>query len=212
LAAYDIEAGQLLLGDDGFVQQSAPGDVGMLVARARDGDSARMIALRGVFSRDDAWLATADLFRRDADGDYWRLDSVRDVIHTAAGPVFTAPIRDALGTLPAIDLAVAYAVGGRDGHELAVAAVTVRHGHELDAQSLSAALRSLPAFERPAVVRVLDEIPVTTWYRPLTGPLREQGIPEPGEGEQAWYLDRGGKTYRPLTAAARKRLAAAGRR
>ena len=50
-----------------------------------------------MFARDDAWLATGDLFRRDADGDYWRLDSVGDVIRTAAGPVFTAPIRDALG-------------------------------------------------------------------------------------------------------------------
>ena len=76
--------------------------------------------LRGVFARDDAWLATGDLFRRDADGDYWRLDNVRELIHTAAGPVFTAPIRDALGTLPAVDLAVAYGVPAGDGeHDLA---------------------------------------------------------------------------------------------
>jgi putative long chain acyl-CoA synthase len=213
LAAYDIDAGQLVLGPDGFVQRSGTDEVGMLLARARETDGTTMIALRGVFARDDAWLATSDLFRRDSDGDYWRLDTAGDVIRTAAGPVFTTPIRDALGTLPAIDLAVAYGVPGRGGHELAVAAVTLRHGHghghghELDARSLSAALRSLPAYERPAVVRVVDEIPVTTWYRPLTGPLREQGVPEPREGEQAWYLDRGGKTYRPLTATARGRLA-----
>jgi putative long chain acyl-CoA synthase len=206
LAAYDIEAGQLLLGEDGFVLRSGADEVGMLLARARESDGTTMIALRGVFARDDAWLATADLFRRDSDGDYWRLDGVRDVIRTAAGPVFTAPIRDALGALPAIDLAVAYGVAARGGHELAMAAVTLRRGHEVDAPSLSGALQSLPAFERPAVVRVVDEIPVTTWYRPLTAPLRAEGIPEPGEGEQVWYLDRGGKTYRPLTVAARRRL------
>jgi putative long chain acyl-CoA synthase len=97
---------------------------------------------------------------------------------------------------------------GRGDRELAVAAVTLRQGYDLDAHSLSAALRSLPAFERPAVVRVVDSIPVTTWYRPLTGPLREAGIPEPGESGPAWYLDRGGRNYRPLSAAARKRLAA----
>jgi putative long chain acyl-CoA synthase len=209
LAAYDIEAGQLLLGGDGFVQRTDTDEVGMLLTRARESDGTRMIALRGVFARDDAWLATGDLFRRDSDGDYWRLDSIRDVIHTVAGPVFTAPIRDALGTLPAVDLAVAYGVTVRGKHELAVAAVTLRGGHGLDARSLSAALRSLSAFERPAVVRVVDEIPVTTWYRPLTAPLREDGIPEPDQGDQAWYLDRGGKTYRPLTAAARRRLSQA---
>jgi putative long chain acyl-CoA synthase len=135
------------------------------------------------------------------------MDSIRDVVRTVAGPVFTSPIRDALGTLPAVDLAVAYGVpSGRSDRELTVAALTVREGHELDAHSLSAALRSLPAFERPAVVHVVDSIPVTTWYRPLTRPLREAGIPEPDDARQAWYLDRGGKNYRPLSAAARKRL------
>jgi putative long chain acyl-CoA synthase len=207
LAAYDIDAGQLLLGPDGFVRRCENDEVGMLLVRARPSESAGTLALRGVFARDDSWLATGDLFRRDADGDYWRLDSIRDVIRTNAGPVFTAPIRDALGTLPPVDLAVAYGVGGRGGHELAVAAVTLRSGHHLDARSLSAALRSLPGFERPAIVHVVDSIPVTTWYRPLTTPLREAGIPEPGD--RVWYLDRSGKTYRPLTAAARRRLAAA---
>jgi putative long chain acyl-CoA synthase len=204
LAAYDIDAGQLLLGPDGFVRRSGTDDVGMLLVRARADESAGTLALRGVFARDDAWLATGDLFRRDGDGDYWRLDSIRDVIRTNAGPVFTAPIRDALGTLPAVDLAIAYAVPARGGHELAMAAVTLRAGHRLDARSLSAALRSLPGFERPAVVQVVDSMPVTTWYRPHTGPLRNAGIPGPGDG--VWYLDRGGKTYRPLTASARRRL------
>ena len=68
-----------------------------------------------MFSRDDAWLSTGDLFRRDADGDYWRLDGVYDVIHTASGPVLAAPIRDALGDLPAVDLAVAYGLRAPDG-------------------------------------------------------------------------------------------------
>jgi putative long chain acyl-CoA synthase len=209
LAAYDIDAGQLVLRPDGFVQECDDDEVGMLLVRARTRDAVSVLSLRGVFARDDSWLATGDLFRRDADGDYWRLDSIRDVIRTAAGPVFAGPIRDALGTLPAVDLAVAYGVrAGRGEHELAVAAVTVRHGHELDAHSLSAALRALPAFERPAVVQVVDSIPVTTWYRPATGPLRAAGIPEPGKREQVWYLDRGGKTYRPLSAAAHKRLVA----
>jgi putative long chain acyl-CoA synthase len=68
-------------------------------------------------------------------------------------------------------------------------------------------LRSLAAIERPAIVHVVDTIPVTTWFRPLTGPLREAVLPEPVEGKQAWYLERGGKVYRPLSAAARQRLA-----
>jgi putative long chain acyl-CoA synthase len=63
--------------------------------------------------------------------------------------------------------------------------------------------------ERPAIVHVVDELPVTTWYRPMTGPLRRAGIPEPGPGKLAWYLDASGSVYRPLTAGARRRLLAA---
>ena len=208
IAAYDIDEGQLVLGTDGFVRECATDEVGMLLARVRPGNSMSTISLRGVFLRDDAWLATGDLFKRDRDGDYWRCDSVRDVIRTASGPVFTTAIRDALGDLPAVDLAVAYGVRtARSEHELAVAAVTLRAGHELDAESLSATLRSVAQGQRPAIVQVVDSIPVTTWFRPLTGALRRTGIPAVGEGGRAWYLDRGGRTYRALTEPARRRLA-----
>jgi putative long chain acyl-CoA synthase len=105
---------------------------------------------------------------------------------------------------------MAYGVPRASGeHDLALAAVTVRDGFELDAESLSATLRSLPADQRPALVHVVDSIPVTTWFRPMTSPLREAGIPEPGAGKRAWYLDRSGRSYRPLSVPARKRLTAA---
>jgi putative long chain acyl-CoA synthase len=124
--------------------------------------------------------------------------------------VFTTPVRDALGELPEVDLAVAYGVRPSNGdHELAIAAVTLRAGRDLTAREISEALAGLEPERRPLIVRVVDRIPVTTWYRPLTGPLREEGIPEPGEGTQAWYLDASGERYRPLTDAARKRLLAA---
>jgi putative long chain acyl-CoA synthase len=53
------------------------------------------------------------------------------------------------------------------------------------------------------VVRVVDQIPLTTWYRPISKPLREEGIPE---GATGWYRDASGETYRPLSVAARRRL------
>jgi putative long chain acyl-CoA synthase len=185
-------------------------EVGMLLARVGLDEPLSVVALRGVFASEDAWVATGDLFRRDADGDYWRVDGVGEVIRTADGPVFTSPIRDALGELDAVDLAVAYGVSPPGGeHQVAVAALTLRSGHELSPRELSRALARLPARQRPLIIRRVERIPVTTWFRPLTGPLREQGIPEPGEDGEAWYLDASGERYRPLTDTARKRLVAA---
>ncbi len=205
IAAYDQESEQLILGSGGFVRRCKSDEVGLLVVRARPSDTS-VTPMRGVFSRDDAWLSTGDLFRRDADGDYWRLDGVYDVIHTADGPVLAAPIRDALSDVRAVDLAVAYGLRPSEGaEEVAVAAVTLCPDHELSAEVLSRALDEVPEGHRPVVVRVIDEMPVTTWFRPITRPLREAGLPEPAEG-RAWYLDRGGRRYRPLTDAARRRL------
>lgn len=206
IAAYDIDNRKLVVDTDGFAKECDVDEVGMLLARVKPSEPASSTPLRGVFSREDAWLATGDLFRRDADGDFWRVDNVNDVIRTADAVVFTGPIRDALGDVAAIDLSVAYDVlvaGGED--EIAVAAVTLRTGYELEPREIARALEPVPPAQRPAIVHVVDEIPVTTWYRPLTGPLRELGIPEPGEGRQAWY--RSGGSYRPLTEAEHRRLA-----
>ncbi len=206
LAGYDATAGEYVLGRDGFVTQCGPGEIGVLLARVGSGEEATT-ALRGVFERGDAWLELGDLFRRDADGDYWRVDGLGDVIHAEGGPVFTGPIREALGTLPAVDLAVIYGVVP-SGSEfpVAIAAVTVRPDAILTPRDLAAALRKLRSQERPQIVHIVDRIPVTTWYRPATAPLRLAGIPEPGDGVHAWQLDATGAHYRPLTAAAYRRL------
>jgi putative long chain acyl-CoA synthase len=211
IARFDVEAGGLELGSDGLAIECKVDEVGMLLARVRPEEPLSMIPLRGVFSRGDAWLLTGDLFRRDSDGDLWRVDNLAEMVWTADGPVFTGPIRDALGDVPAVDLVVAYGVAPNGGeHQIAVAAVTLRADSDLRPREIAGALRSLPREQRPSIVHVVDEIPVTTWFRPLTGPLREAGIPEPGEGVQAWYRDATGDTYRPLTGAAHKRLAGAG--
>jgi putative long chain acyl-CoA synthase len=206
IVAYDIVSRRLEISADGLARQCGTDEIGMLLVR---GESSSAVPLRGVFEADDAWLATGDLFRRDADGDYWRIDAVADVIATAAGPVLPGPVRDALGDLPAVGLAVAYGVpapsasaepsaaAGQSGDaeadtEVVVAAVTLLEGHELDGADLTAALAALPPSQRPDFVRVVDEIPVTTWFRPMTAPLRAAGIPS----ANAWRLDPASGEYR----------------
>jgi putative long chain acyl-CoA synthase len=209
IAQYDLEAEGLVLERDGFARRCGVDEIGMLLARVGPTDQLSITPLRSLFAADDAWVVTGDLFRRDGAGDYWRVDGVGDVIRTAKGPVFSTPIRDALGDLDAVDLSSAYGVAPtRGGEELAVAAVTLRAGTTLTAREVTHALSVLPPEGRPAVVHVVDRIPVTTWFRPRTEVLREAGIPEPGEGVEAWYLDASGDRYRPLSAAARRRLGA----
>jgi putative long chain acyl-CoA synthase len=212
LAAYDPVADQLELGHGGFVRTCRADEPGMLLTRARRRDSVATTPLRGVFGADDAWLSTGDLFRRDRDGDYWRLDSARELILTPRGPVYAGTVRDALGDLPEVDLVAVYGLRlGRRREDLAVAAISLRERRPPTPRAVTTALGALPAGVRPDVVRVVSSIPVTTWFRPLTEPLREQGLPDPAAARAlpAWYLDRGGERYRALTASARRRLSSA---
>lgn len=207
LAAFDVERGEYVLGADGLARRCGAGEVGMLLARTQPEKRQTGRVLRGVFERGDTWFQTDDLFRRDADGDYWRVDSLRDVVHTDSGPVFTGPIREALGALPQVKLAVAYGVTpGISTREVAVAALTLNRGASLNTRDLDAAFAGLPYQERPLLVRVVSRIPVTTWYRPLTGSLSAEGLPASTRARPAWYLDLDAETYLPFTAAVRRRL------
>jgi len=183
LAAYDAERGELRLGEDGFAIECERGEVGMLLTRLRGVVSISETPLRGLFEPGDAWLATGDLFRVDEDGDFWLVDHAPALIRTAHGYVASFPVEDALADADAIDLAVVYGVDAPEGGQLAVAAVTLREGFELDPVELVGALSVLPRDEWPDIVQVLDELPVTTWYRPNTAALRARGVPT---GERVW--------------------------
>jgi putative long chain acyl-CoA synthase len=210
IAACDFgdRTGDFVVGEDGFVVECGVEQIGMLLARVDPRELTSSAPLRGVFAPGDAWLATGDLVFRDEDGDFWRVDSVGGVIWTGYGPVFSGLLRDALEGLPAVDLAVAYGVPRKTGRDdVAVAAVTLRAGQELTARDIEAALEALPRGLRPEIVHVVDAIPVTTWFRPITGPLRQAGIPQAGRQARAWYRDPRDERYRPLTGAAHRRLA-----
>ena len=212
IAAWDADEGRLVEREDGFAQQCARREAGMLLVRVRS-DAVTATGggpLRGVFEPDDAWIETGDLFRRDSDGDFWLVDNAAAVIRTADGVVFGRAIVDALGDVDAVDLAVAYGVrSGSGGDEIAVAAITLREGESIVPAALTAALANRSDVSPPQIVRVVKEIPVTTWFRPLSGSLRRQGLPSPTKPVSSWYWDpeaRGRGSYKPLTKAALSKL------
>ncbi len=186
LGGYDAATGRFVVDDHGFVRPSADDEVGMLLAKPRSGLDAASVSMRSVFAEGDTWITTDHLFRRDSDGDYWFVDNRNTVIESVRGPVFCQPICDALGGLTVIDLAVVYPVV-TDTHDVAVAAVMRGKDGVLTAEALTTALGSLPRDQRPAIVHLVDLIPLTPSYRPLSTALRKAGLPAPGE--TTWYHD-----------------------
>lgn len=209
LAAWDADAGRLVEGPDGFVLPASAGEIGMLLSRVRSAvEVAPGAPVRGVFAPGDAWHVTGDLFRTDEHGDWWLVDHAQAAIRTATGVVYAFPIQDAFADLPAVDLSAVYPLerAAADAPPIAVAAVTLRDGQEITAADVTVALETLDPEQRPDVVHVVDEIPLTTWYRPTTGPLRAAGLPKIRRPARAWTLDADRRRYVPLTAALRDGL------
>ena len=150
IAALDLDAGKLKATDDGFARECDTNEIGVLVSEVDpDVNPTAETPLRGVFRPDDAWVATGDLFRKDADGDFWLLDSITTLIRTKDGPFAPTPVRDALWSIDAVDIAVCFGVEDPDGTEaLVVGAVTLRKGKKLtDRRPRGRALH--PAARRP---------------------------------------------------------------
>jgi putative long chain acyl-CoA synthase len=83
-----MEDGRIRTRADGYAVRANPGEVGQLLVNA----SGKLFAgnevpMRGLFAPNDAWVATDDLFRVDADGDFWFVGSVSDRAATSVARV-----------------------------------------------------------------------------------------------------------------------------
>lgn len=205
VAAYDIRSERLIIDDAGFVRKAEIGEPGLLLSKARHRFDTSSTVLRDVFGSHDRWEVSGHLFVRDVDDDLWFLGSVDSVIRSATGPIWVAPVEQMLSRVKGVDAAVAYAVG-EPGRQIGVAAVTLRADAKPDALTATAlriGLGELAVGQRPHLIRVVDEIPVTDAYRPISTRFAREGIPKPGA--RIWYRDDEGR-YRRYTRTAAAKL------
>jgi putative long chain acyl-CoA synthase len=197
VAAFDLATRKLALTSDSLAREALADEIGLLLSRVQSNDVGTGTVMRGVFSTDDAWRSTDDLFLRDDQGDHWLAGSVSEIVDTAHGPVLPSGTRFCLGAIPAVDLLVAYGV--TDGAEkVLVGAVTVRKGMTLTTADLDSAMDRLPARHRPRYVQVVPSIALTTWHRPVWRDLQKRGVPTPTRTRTVWQLDGSSGHYEQL--------------
>ncbi|HZO16545.1 MAG TPA: alpha/beta fold hydrolase [Polyangiaceae bacterium] len=169
IARYDFRAGELVE-QHGRLLPCRTDEPGIAIARARD-DAQGPGIRRDVFEDGDRWFVTGDVLRRDADGDYWFVDRLANMVKTSLGLIATRRIEDVLYELSEILVAVVY--GERiDGNEVPVADVVSTQ--ELDAARLGRRIcAQLLPHERPRRLRRLHDIPMTEGFQPLKRPKGE---------------------------------------
>jgi putative long chain acyl-CoA synthase len=189
VAAWSADTDDFVRDSGGRLVRARIDEAGMLIARLDSQRGTADIAhidpkrlLRDAFAPGDTWFVTGDFLEIDKDGDYWFINRHGDLIKTAAGPVPSQRIEDAIYTTPGVSMVVAVGIPAVDGKtELPMAALSLKPGAQLDLTALSDAVVTLPDYARPRRVRIVDAIPMTDGFRPLKRPVAARGFDtEPG--------------------------------
>lgn len=190
LIRYDLAERRIATDAHGVAIEAAVGEVGLLVARPI-AEAAGDRALRGLFAPGDRWVSTEHLFRRDDDGDHWLIGHVSELVTTGTGVAAPSLAEEALGGLDAVASVAAYPADLPGGGQQLVAAVKLRPGCRPSTAEVDAVMQRLTLPDRPAVIRVVADIPLTTWWRADREALRrgEAGLAAAAPG---WIRDATG--------------------
>ncbi len=123
---------------------------------------------------DGGWLRTGDLGRMDAQDFVFLADRKEDKIITGGFNVYPAEIEGTLAEHPAVAECAVFAIPDPKWGEAIRAAVTLRPGHETDAEQLIAFCKEhLARFKVPKAIDVLAELPKTGVGKILRRALRD---------------------------------------
>jgi fatty-acyl-CoA synthase len=176
LVQFDVEKEQVIRGPDGRCIECGPGQIGECIgkiggdARAEytgylDKAASEKKVLRDVFERGDAWFATGDLMKSDADGYLYFVDRVGDTFRWKGENVSTNEVAERLQAAPGVAQATVYgvAVEGAEGRA-GMAALVVEAGFDIKAFG-EQVRRELPAYAQPLFVRILPAMDTTGTFK-----------------------------------------------
>jgi fatty-acyl-CoA synthase len=218
LIQYDVETGEPVRSAAGLCIEAGPGQVGECIghiggdARSEfagyvDKAASEKKVLHDVFEKGDAWFATGDLMKMDADGYLYFVDRIGDTFRWKGENVSTNEVAERLSAAAGVKEASVYGVTvpgveGRAG----MAALVV--GPEFDIKAFGDQARAdLPAYAQPLFVRVLPAIATTGTFKVRKMDLVEDGY-DPAKIRGPLFFHDAAKGYVKLTRGVFEKLSA----
>lgn len=157
------------------------GQVGELVIRS----SRPWALMKGYYKNPAAtamamrngWFHTGDSFRQDAEGRFFFVDRLKDVIRRRGENISSFALEGEVLAHPDVRECAAVAVPSEDSEDEVLIVVTPVEGCEIDAPVLHADLAArLPRFMVPRYIRVLDDLPKTASGKVQKHVMRTEGM------------------------------------
>lgn len=161
--------------------ECAPGEVGELIVRT---DQPWETCL-GYLNRPDAtaaawrngWFHTGDLVRKDADGNFFFVDRLKDVVRRRGENVSSLEVESEVLGYDAVAEAAVVGMPSDLGDEDILVAVVAKPDETIDPQKLIEFLIPLmPHYMVPRFVRTMDALPKTATNKLMKFAIRDEGI------------------------------------
>ncbi|MEC9347490.1 MAG: AMP-binding protein [Pseudomonadota bacterium] len=125
----------------------------------------------------NGWFHTGDAVRRDADGDYFYIDRIKDAIRRRGENISSFEVEVEVNEFPGVHEAAAIAVPSEHGEDEVMVVVMPAEGQTVDmAELVEFLIPRMPHYMVPRYVRVVNELPRTPTMKVRKAQLRSEGI------------------------------------
>jgi acyl-CoA synthetase (AMP-forming)/AMP-acid ligase II len=128
----------------------------------------------------DGWIYTGDICKMDADGYFYVVDRLKDMVNVSGFNVFTRQVDEVLMEHPDIDMAATIGLPDpkRPGSEIVASAIVLKTGIEKSNQTedqITAYMRTKVApYKIPRLIKFMDELPTSPIGKVLKRELRKK--------------------------------------
>ncbi|HEY8004522.1 MAG TPA: long-chain-acyl-CoA synthetase [Phenylobacterium sp.] len=218
LVQFDVESEEPIRGANGLCIEAGAGQigecVGMIGGDARseytgyvDKAASEKKVLHDVFEKGDAWFATGDLMKTDAEGYFYFVDRIGDTFRWKGENVSTTEVAERLLGCPGVKEVNVYGVTvpGAEGRA-GMAGLVV--GPEFDVKVFGDDVaRDLPAYAQPLFVRILPELQTTGTFKTRKMDLIADGF-DPAKIKDPLFFHDPRKGYVKVTKGVFEKIAA----
>ena len=216
LVRFDPETEEHVRGEDGFLVECGPGEVGEFIGMILDlpdlgagrfegytsADETEKKILRNVFAEGDAWYRSGDLLRYDEEGYFYFVDRIGDTFRWKSENVSTLEVAEVLAGFPGLQIANVYGVKvpGAEGRA-GMAALVVADPAGFDGKAFfDFTGERLPEYAAPVFVRLAGEADMTSTFKLRKIDLVRDGYDLSSVTDPLYVRDPAARAYVPLTA------------
>lgn len=136
----------------------------------------KAIETMNVFTKD-GWLKTGDVAKKDADGYYYIVDRLKDVIISGGLKIYPREVEEQLYGHPAVKMVAVVGVPNGYYGEVAKALVVLKEGEKVTEEELKEFLREkIAKFKIPKSIEFVKELPLSPAGKILKKKIREREL------------------------------------